>query len=222
MESSAEWRSDRNGKKGNCYAETRPGHDVLRRGQTSAVGGLAGRPDEARRRLNHLWEAAGSTVGERHLAAGLGRAPRASAANGRFKKSLAMSGELGSLAGDRGVSHERSPPAEPPRRHRLGSRQAGSYPSHYCGCFSRRAVLAYGRRRRNAVTARNVNSIDALEREHRRKDCSSFCQLGPPANTVEQCGPEPRLKLMNGRACSGTRGPARRLMLTSARSPGPM
>jgi Amidohydrolase len=36
-------------------------------------------------------------------------------------------------------------------------------------------------------------------------DCSSLCQLGPPANTVETYGPEPRLKLMNGRLQRDTR-----------------
>jgi hypothetical protein len=75
-----------------------------------------------------------------------------------------MSGEVGSLAGDRVVSHERSRPADLSRPHRLCSRNAGSYPSHYCGCLSRCALLAYGHRCRNAVTARNVNSIDASER----------------------------------------------------------
>ena len=128
-----------------------------------------------------------------------------------------MSGEVGLLAGDRVVSHERSRPADLPRRPDLRPRYAGSNTSHYCGGFYCCALLAHGRRYRNAVTARNVYLIDALERGHRRKDCSSFCQLGPPANTVEQCGPEPRLKLMNGRACSGTQGRDRRLMLTSAR-----
>jgi hypothetical protein len=46
----------------------------------------------------------------------------------------------------------------------LQSRHAGPYPSHYCGCFSWCALLAHGHRCRNAVTARNVNSIDAFER----------------------------------------------------------
>jgi hypothetical protein len=126
------------------------------------------------------------------------------------------------LAGDRVVSHERSRPADLSRRHRLFSRNAGSYPSHYCGCFSRCALLAYGHRCRNAVTARNVYLIDALERGHRRKDCSSFCQLGPSANAVEQYGPEPRLKRVNGRACSGTPGRDRRPVPTSARPHGSM
>ena len=67
----------------------------------------------------------------------------------RFKKSLSMSGEVGSLAGGKGVSHERSRPADLAC---LCSRQAGSYPSHYCGCFSRRALLAYGHGCRGAVT----------------------------------------------------------------------
>ena len=70
----------------------------------------------------------------------------------RFNKSLSMSDEVSSLAGDRVVSHERSRPADLPRRHRLCSRHAGSYPSHYCGCFPRCALLAYGHRCRNAVT----------------------------------------------------------------------
>jgi hypothetical protein len=60
----------------------------------------------------------------------------------RFKKSLSMSGELGSLAGDRVVSHERSRPAELARRQDLRSRRAGPYPSHSCGCVSWYALLA--------------------------------------------------------------------------------
>ena len=67
------------------------------------------------------------------------------------------------------------------------------------------------------MTARNVYLIDALERGHRRKGCSSFCQLGPSCRHVEQYGPVPSLNRMNGRACSGTQGRDRRLMLTSAR-----
>jgi hypothetical protein len=63
-----------------------------------------------------------------------------------------MSGEVGSLVGDRVVSHERSRPADLPRRHRLCSRHAGPYPSHYCGCFSCCALLAQGHRCREAVT----------------------------------------------------------------------
>jgi len=106
------------------------------------------------------------------------RRPQASASilqlKDRFKKSLSMSGEVGSLAGDRVVSHERSRPADLSRRHRLCSRNAGSYPSHYCGCFSRCALLAYGHRCRNAVTARNVNSIDASERGQSVAPTTSF------------------------------------------------
>ena len=64
--------SDCNGEKGNCDFETRPGNDALRRRQTPAGGRLAGRPDEARRRLNHLRQAVGSTVGE---ALGVGSYP---------------------------------------------------------------------------------------------------------------------------------------------------
>jgi hypothetical protein len=79
----------------------------------------------------------------------------------RFKKSLSMSGEVGSLAGNRVVSHERSRPADLP--HGPWSRHAGPYPSHYCGCVSWRALLARGHRGGEAVTARNVNSIDAFE-----------------------------------------------------------
>ena len=63
-----------------------------------------------------------------------------------------MSGEVGSLAGDRVVSHERSRPADLPRRHRLCSRHAGSYPSDYCGCVSWHALLASHHRRRESVT----------------------------------------------------------------------
>ena len=47
---------------------------------------------------------------------------------GRFKKSLSMSGEVGSLAGDRVVSHERSRPADLPRqRHSIATREALSF-----------------------------------------------------------------------------------------------
>ena len=81
----------------------------------------------------------------------------------RFKKSLSMSGELGSLAGDRVVSHERPRPAELARRQDLRSRRAGPYPSHSCGCLSWYALLAGDYRCREAVTARHVNSIDAFE-----------------------------------------------------------
>jgi hypothetical protein len=49
----------RNGEKRNCYSETRPGNDALRRPQPSAGCRLAGRPDETRCRLDHLWEALG-------------------------------------------------------------------------------------------------------------------------------------------------------------------
>ena len=72
--------------------------------------------------------------------------------NDGFKKSLSISAEVGSLAGDRVVSHERSRPADLSRRDRLFSRNGGSYPSHYCSCVSRCALLAYGHRCRNAVT----------------------------------------------------------------------
>jgi hypothetical protein len=75
-----------------------------------------------------------------------------------------MSGEVGLLAGDRVVSHERSRPAELARPQDLRSRRAGPYPSHSCGWFSCYALLAHGDRCRNTVTARNVNSIDAFER----------------------------------------------------------
>jgi hypothetical protein len=80
-----------------------------------------------------------------------------------FKKSLSISGEGGSLAGDRVVSRERSRPADLPRRQDLQSRRAGSYPSHCCGCVSWRAFLAGDLRCRKAVTARDVNSIAASE-----------------------------------------------------------
>ena len=63
-----------------------------------------------------------------------------------------MSGEVGSLAGDRVVSHERSRPADLPRRHRLCSRHAGSYLSHFCGCVSCCALLAGGHHGREAAT----------------------------------------------------------------------
>jgi hypothetical protein len=45
-----------------------------------------------------------------------------------FKKSLSMSGEVGSLAGDRVVSHERSRPADlPPTRPSVATRGALSF-----------------------------------------------------------------------------------------------
>jgi hypothetical protein len=69
-----------------------------------------------------------------------------------LRKSLSMPSEVGSLAGDRVLSHERSRPADLSRRDRLCSRNAGSYPSNCCGCFSRCALLAYSHRCRNAVT----------------------------------------------------------------------
>jgi hypothetical protein len=37
----------------------------------------------------------------------------------------------------------------------------------------------------------------------RQKNCSSLGQLEAPANTAEQCCPEPRLKRLDGCACSG-------------------
>jgi hypothetical protein len=70
----------------------------------------------------------------------------------RFNKSLSMSGEVSSLVGNQVVSHERSRPADLPRRQDLPPRYAGPYPSHYCSCVSRRALLAYSHRCRNAVT----------------------------------------------------------------------
>ena len=90
------------------------------------------------------------------LAEGAIRDLQASAAEDRFKKSLSMSGEVGSLAGDRVVSHERSRPADLSRRQDLRPRHAGPYPSHYCSCLSYCALLAHGHRCRKAVTARNV------------------------------------------------------------------
>ena len=95
----AEWRSHRNGEKGNCYAETRPGNDALRRRKTPACSRVAGGPNEARRRLNHVRKSAGSAVGEPHLAARLGHRPRLCEhlqQTDGFKKSLSMSGEVGS------------------------------------------------------------------------------------------------------------------------------
>ena len=76
----------------------------------------------------------------------------ASAAKGRFKKSLSMSGEVGSLAGDRVVSHERSRPADLPQRQDFRPPHAGSYPSDYRGCVSWHALLASHHRRRESVT----------------------------------------------------------------------
>jgi hypothetical protein len=76
----------------------------------------------------------------------------ASADKGRFKKSLSMSGEVGSLAGDRVVSHERSRPADLPQRQDFRPPHAGSYPSDYRGCVSWHALLASHHRRRESVT----------------------------------------------------------------------
>ena len=151
----AEWGSHRNGEKGNCYAETRPGNDALRRRKTPACSRVAGGPNEARRRLNHVRKSAGSAVGELHLAARLGHRPRLCEhlqQTDGFKKSSSMSGEVGSLAGDRVVSHERSRPADLSRRQDLRSRLTGPYPSDFCGCVSRCALLAYGHRCGAAVT----------------------------------------------------------------------
>jgi len=80
---------------------------------------------------------------------------------GRFRKSLSMSGEVGSLAGDRVVSHERSRPADLPRREDPRSGHASPSPSHYRSRMSWCALLAGDPRRRKAVTARDLNSIDA-------------------------------------------------------------
>ena len=76
----------------------------------------------------------------------------ASADKGRFKKSLSMSGEVGSLAGDRVVSHERSRPADLAQRQDFRPPHAGSYPSDYRGCVSWHALLASHHRRRESVT----------------------------------------------------------------------
>ena len=62
-----------------------------------------------------------------------------------------MSGEVGSLAGDRVVSHERSRPADLPRRQDLRSRHSRPYPSDFGGCVSWSALLAGDHRCRNAV-----------------------------------------------------------------------
>jgi hypothetical protein len=78
-----------------------------------------------------------------------------------FKKSLSMSGEVGSLAGDRVVSHERFRLVDLPRRQVLWPPHVGPYPSDWRGCVSWYALLADDHCCRNAVTARNVNSIDA-------------------------------------------------------------
>ena len=75
---------------------------------------------------------------------------------GRFRKSLSMSGEVGSLAGDRVVSHERSRPADLPRREDPRSGHARPYPSHYRGRMSWCALLAGDPRRRKAVRAREI------------------------------------------------------------------
>jgi hypothetical protein len=100
----------------------------------------------------------------------------------RFKKSLSMSGELGSLAGDRVVSHERSRPAELARRQDLRSRRAGPYPSHSCGCLSWYALLAGDHRCREAVTARGANSIDAFEAGNQ------LLRRVRPSRMIPRCG----------------------------------
>ena len=69
---------------------------------------------------------------------------------GRFRTSLSMSGEVGSLAGDRVVSHERSRLADLPRREDpVGTRGAFSFAlswSHVLVCsFGRRSSLPEGR-----------------------------------------------------------------------------
>jgi len=89
-----------------------------------------------------------------------------------------MSDEVGSLAGVRRVSHERSRHADFPRRQGLWSRHAGPYPSNFCGCVSWYALLARGHRCGEAVTARNANSVDAFERGQ------SFA----PTPSEEPCG----------------------------------
>jgi hypothetical protein len=86
-----------------------------------------------------------------------------------FKKSLAMSGEVGSLAGDRGVSHERSRPADLLGPQDLWSRHARPHPPRYCGCSSCCALLAYGRRCRKAVMSRGAMSPPQAERSHLRR-----------------------------------------------------
>ena len=103
-----------------------------------------------------------------------------------FKKSLSMSGEVGSLAGDRVVSHERSRLADLARRHRLCSRHAGSYPSHCCGCVSRCALLAYGHRRRAAVTRRERSHASGVNFESDRS------RAGPTRNDAIRLGGTPR------------------------------
>jgi hypothetical protein len=90
------------------------------------------------------------------------------------------------LAGDRAVSHERSRPADLSRRHRLCSRHAGSYPSHCCGCFSRRALLAYGHRCRTAVTRRERSHAPGVNLERDRS------VAGRPRNDTIRLGGTPR------------------------------
>ena len=87
----------------------------------------------------------------------------------RFKKSLSLSGEVSSLAGDRVVSHER--PADLPRRQDLRSRHARPYPSHYCGCFSC-CALGTGYRCRAAVTAKQVR----CQLRRAREDAPELCE----------------------------------------------
>jgi hypothetical protein len=63
-----------------------------------------------------------------------------------------MSGEVGSLAGDQVVSHERSRPADLPQRQDFRPPHAGSYPSDYRGCVPWYAFLASHHRSRESVT----------------------------------------------------------------------
>jgi hypothetical protein len=103
----------------------------------------------------------------------------------RFNKSLSMSDEVSSLAGDRVVSHERSRPADLSRRDRLCSRNAGSYPSHYCGCVSRCALLAYGHRCRATLTRRQRSHAPGVNFESDRS------LTGPPRNDTIRLGETP-------------------------------
>jgi hypothetical protein len=96
------------------------------------------------------------------------------------------------LAGDRVVSHERSRPADLPPREDPRSRHAGPYPSYYRGPVSWCALLAGDPFRRKAVTARDVNSIDASERRQSSARQRVHFQRMPSSGSGFKAGPQLR------------------------------
>jgi hypothetical protein len=119
----------------------------------------------------------------------------------RFKKSLSMSGEVSSLAGDRVVSHERSRPADLLRPQDPRSQHEGPYPSDFCGCVFGSAFLAHGYRCRNSLTPEcpvrptyfSVPSTAPSEEHAADLDFDSDCSLaGGPTNTQITSGGIPR------------------------------